>query len=229
MAELFEISLFPLLLTLAAFRVGQLCQAKWKSPLCNPIVVGMVLVVGFLLATGMEPAAYREGNNCLTWLMTPATVSFAIPMYEQVRILRKNLKAILVGVAAGALGCLAMLLAGGLLLGLEDPLLISLLPKSVTTAIGVALSELAGGIGGITTVAILITGNFAYMMGESFCRLFRITHPVAQGAALGTAGHVVATAKARELGDLTGAVSSLSLVVAGVITSVAMPLLTQLL
>lgn len=229
MTDFFANSLCPLLLTLGAFRIGQLCQAKWKTPLCNPIIVGMVLVIGFLLATGMDPVAYREANVAITWLMTPATVAFAIPMYEQFRVLRKNLKAIVAGVAAGAVSCLAVLLVAGLLLGLDHRMVISILPKSVTTAIGVVLSEMSGGIGAVTTVAIIITGNFANMMGVTFCRIFRITHPVAQGAAFGTAGHVVATAKARELSELTGAVSSLSLVVAGLITSVVMPMVTAFL
>jgi Flp pilus assembly protein protease CpaA len=126
-------------------------------------------------------------------------------------------------------GDMKLFVVMGLLLGLDHRMVISILPKSVTTAIGVVLSEMSGGIGAVTTVAIIITGNFANMMGVTFCRIFRITHPVAQGAAFGTAGHVVATAKARELSELTGAVSSLSLVVAGLITSVVMPMVTAFL
>lgn len=223
--EFFETGIFPLVLTLAAFRVGQLCQQKWKLPLFNPTLIGMILVVVFLLATGMDTEAYTAGTGKISWLMTPATISLAIPMYEQFQVLRRNLKAIAAGVAAGAISCIVVLLLCGMLLGFAESVTLSLMPKSVTTAIGVPLSELFGGMGGVTTAAIIVTGIFANMAGPSMCRLFCITDPVAQGVAFGTAGHVIGTAKAAEIDPLTGAVSSLSLVVAGLLTSVLFPVL----
>ena len=229
MAEFFEIGILPLILTLAAFRVGQLCQAKWKNPLFNPTLIATVLVIVFVLLTGMDIGVYKSGASAISWLMTPATIALAIPMYEQFQALKKNLRAIAAGVAAGAVSCLVMLLAGGLLLKLERTIIISLLPKSVTTAIGVSLSEMSGGMAAVSTAAIIVTGIFANMMGVTFCRLFRITNPVAQGVAFGTAGHVIGTSKANELSSLTGAVSSLSLVVAGLLTAVLFPVLTALL
>lgn len=227
MHELFSIQAFPVVLTIAAFYIGQLCQRKWKLPLFNPTLIGMLLVVGFVLLTKMDIGQYKSTITCLSWLMTPATISLAIPMYEQFQVLKKNMGAIAAGVTAGAVTCLVILLAGGILLGFDRALVISLLPKSVTTAIGVSLSELFGGMGAVTTAAIIVTGIFANMMGVTFCRLFGITHPVAQGVAFGTAGHVVGTAKANELGELTGAVSSLSLVVAGLLTAVLFPVLAN--
>ena len=229
MAEFFEIGIFPLILTLAAFRVGQLCQARWKNPLLNPILTAAVLIIAFLLVTGMDVGVYKAGTATISWLMTPATIAMAIPMYEQFQVLKKNLAAIGAGVAAGALSCILMLIAGGLLLKFDSAVIISLMPKSVTTAIGVSLSEMFGGMGGVTTAAIVITGIFANMMGVTFCRLFRITDPIAQGVAFGTAGHVVGTARANEIHPLTGAVSSLSLVVAGLLTAILFPVLTGLL
>lgn len=228
MTEFFESGIFPLVLTLAAFRVGQLCQQKWKLPLFNPTLIGMVLVVVFLLATGMDTEAYTAGTGKISWLMTPATISLAIPMYEQFQLLRRNLKAIFAGVAAGVICCTGMLLLCCALLGFEKTVTISLLPKSVTTAIGVPLSELFGGMSGVTTAAIIVTGIFANMMGPAMCRLFHITEPTAQGVAFGTSGHVIATAKASEISPLAGAVSSLSLVVAGLLTAVLFPLLSGL-
>jgi len=224
MTEFLTIGIVPLVVTLAAFRVGQLCQAKWKSPLLNPILIGTVLVIAFLLLTGMDMQAYKAGTSTISWIMTPATISLAIPMYEQFRALRKNAAAIVAGVAAGAVSCLLMVTAGGLLLRFDTAILISLMPKSVTSAIGVSLSELFGGMGAVTTAAIIGSGIFANMMGIPFCRLFRITHPVAQGVALGTAGHVIATSRANEMDPLIGAVSSLSLVVAGLLTAVLFPI-----
>ena len=229
MTEFLEIAIFPLILTLTAFRVGQLCQAKWKNPIFNPTLIAVVLVVLFVLVTGMDTGVYKSGMGGISWLMTPATISLAIPLYEQFQTLRKNMKAILAGVAAGAVSCIVMMIAGGLLLQFEESIIISLMPKSVTTAIGVSLSEMFGGMSAVSTAAIIVTGIFANMMGLSFCKLFRITDPVAQGVAFGTAGHVIGTAKAGEVGTLTGAVSSLSLVVAGLLTAVLFPVLTALL
>lgn len=228
MTRFFEIGIFPVVLTLTAFRLGQIIQRKWKKPFLNPTLIGAVLVLGFLLLTGMELPTYQAGSAYLSWLMTPATIALAIPMYEQFQVLRKNLKAILIGVGAGALSCMGILLLGGRLLKLRDLLILSLLPKSVTTAIGVALSQMQGGLEGVTTAAIIITGIFANMMGTTLCRVFRITDEIAQGVALGTAGHVIGTARANELSPLTGAVSSLSLVVAGLMTAVFFPMLARL-
>lgn len=229
MTDFFTITVFPLILTLAAFRVGQLCQAKWKKPLFNPTLIATVLVILFILLTGMDMGVYKGGAATISWLMTPATIALAIPMYEQFQALKKNLKAILAGVAAGAVSCPVMLLVFGILLKLDRTILVSLLPKSVTTAIGVSLSEMFGGMGAVTTTVIIVTGIVANMMGVTFCRLFRITHPVAKGVAFGTAGHVIGTAKANELSPLIGAVSSLSLVVAGLLTAIMMPVVVSML
>ena len=224
-----SIDIFPLILTLAAFRIGQLCQQKWKKPIFNPTLIGMMLVIAFLLATGMNTEGYTTGMRKMSWLMTPATICLAIPMYEQFQVLKKSLKAILAGVCAGALSCMLVVAAVGLLLEFEQSILISLLPKSVTTAIGVSLSELFGGMGGVTTAAIIVTGIGGNMMGPTLCKLFGITDPVAQGVAFGTAAHVIGTAKANEISELTGAASSLSLVVAGLLTAAFMPALAGLL
>ena len=224
-----SIDIFPLILTLAAFRIGQLCQQKWKKPIFNPTLIGMMLVIAFLLATGMNTEGYTTGMRKMSWLMTPATICLAIPMYEQFQVLKKSLKAILAGVCAGALSCMLVVAAVGLLLEFEQSILISLLPKSVTTAIGVSLSELFGGMGGVTTAAIIVTGIGGNMMGPTLCKLFGITDPVAQGVAFGTSAHVIGTAKANEISELTGAASSLSLVVAGLLTAACMPALAGLL
>ena len=226
MIKLLEsISIFPVLLTLAAFRVGQLCQQKWKKPIFNPTLIGMILVIAFLLATGMNADGYTAEMGKMSWLMTPATICLAIPMYEQFQILQKSLKAILAGVCAGTLSCMLVIAAVGLLLEFEQSILISLLPKSVTNANGAYLSELFGGMGGVTTAVIIVTGIAGNMMGPMLCKLFGITDEVAQGVAFGTAAHVIGTAKANELSQLTGAASSLSLVVAGLLTAVFMPMI----
>ena len=227
MSDLLQIPLLPVLVTFLAFRVGQLIQAKLKSPLCNPILIAVILVLGFLSVTNMELSAYQSGISFVSWLMTPATICLAVSMYEQYQVLKKNTPMILIGVAAGAVSCLVMVLLLSTVFGFDRELTVSLLPKSVTTAIGVPLSQMSGGLPPITTAAIILTGITASVLGPSLCKLFRLTDKIAQGTAFGTAGHVIGTAKATELDPLTGAVSSLSLVVAGLLTAIVLPILAS--
>ena len=229
MNEFLTTSLFPVVLTLLAYQAGALLQKKMKSAVFNPILIGVLLVLGFLAASGMPMADYQVGMDRLSWLMTPATVCLAIPMYEQLRILKKNLRAILAGVAGGAVSCLVIVLVFSVAAGFDRTLTVSLLPKSVTSAIGAPLSALSGGEAAIATAAIIFSGIIANILSIPLFRLFRLTDPIAQGVAMGTAGHVIATAKANELDPLMGAVSSLSLVSAGLLTAAVYPVLVQFL
>lgn len=224
MTDLFQNGLFAVALTLILFRVAQLIQAKLRTPLLNPILVSTVMILALMSLTGYENSVYQAGADRLTWLITPATVCLAIPMYEQLSVLGKNWRAILAGIASGAVSSLVTVALFCLAVGFDRELTVSLLPKSVTSAIGVPLSQLSGGIGAITTPVIIITGIIAGSLSEPLFKLFRITGPIAQGVALGTAGHVMGTSKAAEIGPLAGAVSSLSLVVAGLLTSVLFPI-----
>ena len=214
-----------ILLTLACYRVGLFCQRRAKSALFNPILIAVILVVLFMKLTGLDPETYQQASSHLSWLITPATVCLAIPMYEQLQILKKNLKAILAGVAGGSISCLAMTLGLCLLFRFDRELTVSLLPKSITSAIGAALSPLHGGMASVTTAVIILTGILAAMTGPMLCKLFRLDDQISQGVAMGTSGHVIATSRANEMSPLTGAVSSLSLVVAGVLTAILFPIL----
>ena len=227
MTELLNIGILPVVLTLLAYQMGVLCQKKFKLPIFNPILIGMIIVILTLKVTGLSTGSYQNGVKLMSWLMTPATVCLAIPMYEQVQALKKNLKAILVGVAAGALSCLAMLLIFSLVMGFDRNLTVSILPKGITAAIGVSLTELFWGTPSITTLGISVTGIGGNMFGKQFCKWFGITDEIAQGVAFGTGSHVIGTAKANEIGPLCGAVSSLSLVVAGLMTALILPVLVN--
>ena len=225
MADFFAIGILPVTMTLFAYQAGLLCQKKFKLPIFNPILVAAVLLIVTLKCLGLETARYTSGMGLISWLMTPATICLAIPMYEQFQVLRKNLKAIFIGVAAGALSCLAVIGAVALLLQFDRNLTVSLLPKSITAAIGVPLCQLLGGTASITTLGISVTGITGNMFGVSLCKLFGITDPIARGVAFGVGSHVIGTAKASEVDPLSGAVSSLSLVVAGLLTAVLLPAL----
>ena len=211
---------FAIFLTMAAFLLGLFLQKKFKTPLLNPILIGAVLVMLVLSLLHIPNAAYQQAVKPLSFLITPATICLALAFYEQLMVLKKHLPAICIGVLAGTLSSFGSILLMARLFGLDQQLLISLLPKSVTTAIGVALCEEAGGIVGVTTAAIIGTGILGNMIGPILCRLFHLRHPVAQGVAFGTASHVIGTARAREIDPLSGAVSTFSLTLSGLLTAI---------
>lgn len=229
MADFLQIGILPVVLTLGAYQLGLACQRRFRSALCNPILIAVVLILAFMALTGLPNGDYQAGTAVISWLITPATVSLAIPMYEQFQVLRKNLKAVAAGITSGIVVSLAVILLFAGFAGYDRSLTISLLPKSVTSAIGVPLSELSGGIASITTAVIIFTGIIANMLSTILFRVFALTDEVAKGVALGTSGHVIGTARANEISPLTGAVSSLSLVTAGLLTAVLFPLLIRLL
>lgn len=228
MEMLKEITLLPLVFSMAIFQGCLLLQRKWKSPLLSPLLITALVVIGVLKLTGYANADYQAGMKTISWLLTPATICLAVPLYEQVQVLRKDLNAIFAGILAGTLTSLASVLLLCILFGLDDVLTISLLPKSVTSAMGMALSEQSGGNAAITTAVIGVTGVVGSMVGTPICKLLKITNPIAQGAAFGTAAHVIGTSRASEISQLTGAVSSLSLTTAGILTAILFPLVTAL-
>lgn len=217
-------SLFPIVLTFGAYQIGLWCQKKTKHPICNPVLIAAVLLIGFLLLSGYSNETYQAGTALYQWLLTPATVCLALPLYRQLKILGKNLWAILAGIAAGTVTSLLFVFLLGKAFSLDHALLISLLPKSITTAMGMALSEQLGGIPSITAAVIIVTGILGSLSGSALCKLLRLKDPVSQGVAFGTASHVIGTSRATELGSLQGAVSSLSLAVAGILTAILMPI-----
>lgn len=211
---------FALVLTLSAFAAGRAMQAKWKSPLLNPLLVASILVGAILIVLNIPVTEYQAGCAPLQYLLTPATICYSVSLYEQIGNLKKHLPAILAGVVSGTLVSLLSIRAMCAAFGLDAVLTASMLPKSITTAIGMALSREAGGLAAVTTAAIVLTGILGNVFGTMLCKLFRLTHPIAQGVALGTASHAIGTSKAAELSALTGAVSSLSLTFAGLVTVV---------
>ena len=220
-------SFFAVTLTLVAFSFGSACQRKWKIAILNPILIASLVIIAVLSLLDIPNETYQAGCAFLSFLLTPATICLAISFYEQFQSLKKHLAAVTVGVLAGtlaSLGCIWMLCR---IFGLDQELTLSLMPKSVTTAIGVALSGEIGGIGAITTATIIITGICGNILGPSLCKLFRLKSEVAQGVAFGTSSHVIGTSRATELSQLTGAVSSLSLTLAGIITCVLLSFLAQ--
>jgi predicted murein hydrolase (TIGR00659 family) len=209
---------FAVMLSLSAYQIGILVKKKLKLAIFNPLLIAILIVMLALFLLRVDYKSYNSGAKFLSYLLTPATVCLAIPLYEQFEFLKHNFKAIIVGIAAGVLSSLLCIFLFSLLFHFNHTQYVTLLPKSITTAIGIGVSEELGGIVAVTVTAIVITGITGNMFAEAICKIFKINEPVAKGVAIGTSSHVLGTAKAIEIGEIEGAMSSLSIVVAGLIT-----------
>lgn len=216
-------------LTLAAFAVGTLINRVTKKSVCNPLLLGSLVVVAVLTALRIPYAQYKASAAPVSWLLLPATVSLAVPLYEKWELLRRNAKAILAGIAAGTLTSLASVLLIGWAMGLDHTQFVTLLPKSVTTAISMDVSAELGGIASLTGAVVILTGIVGSLFGEGLFRLLHITDPMAKGVAMGTAAHAIGTSRALEMGETEGAMSGLSIAVAGIMTAILAPVFAGLL
>lgn len=221
---LLQSAYFSVVLSVAAYWVGTRVRRRFPHPLVNPLLIATVLVIAFLLLTGVAYETYAEGIRYLTWLLTPTTVCLAVPLYRQLQVLKKHWAAILIAVAAGCVACAVSVALLSWLFGLSPEVYHSIQAKSVTTAIALGISEKLGGVAGITSLSVVVTGLFGVVTCESLCKLLRITHPVARGLAIGSCSHGIGTSRAMELGEVEGAMSSLAIVVAGVLTVAVAPL-----
>ena len=209
---------FGAILSLAAYEAGLLLKRRFKLAILNPLLIGIICVMAVLALLHVDYKEYNRGAGYISYFLTPATVCLAVPLYQQASLLKKNLKAVAAGILSGVLASLISVLALSKLLGLNHQQYVTLLPKSITTAIGMGISEELGGIVTITVAVIIITGILGNMIAEWVCRIFKIREPIAKGLALGTASHAIGTAKAMEMGPVEGAMSSLAIAVAGLLT-----------
>ncbi|MGN0307256.1 MAG: LrgB family protein [Lachnospiraceae bacterium] len=214
---------FGMALSLIAYRIGFMVQKKWKKVFLNPLLIAVILIIAFLLVTGISYETYEYGAKYLSYLMTPVTVCLAVPLYRQLQVLKENLAAILISIAIGCLTHAAVVIAILSVFGVEEQLIFSLLPKSITTAIALGVSSEIGGIQGITVIGVMVAGISGAVVGPALLRLVGVTEPVAQGLAIGSSSHAVGTSKAIELGEVQAAMSSLAIVVTGILTVVIVP------
>ena len=184
----------------------------------NPLLISIVFVIVVLKVLHIDYASYESSAKYLSYLLTPATVCLAIPLYQQISLLKKNLLAVVLGIVSGVLASLGGVLVMALAFGLNHEQYVTLLPKSITTAIGMGVADELGGITTITVAVIIVTGVLGNVIGEMVCKIFHIEEPIAVGLALGTSAHAIGTSKALELGEIEGAMSSLSIAVAGLLT-----------
>lgn len=220
--------LFGILLSLVAFEIGVTISKKFKYSFLNPLLIANILIVGFLLTTGISLESYNVGGDYISVMLSPATVVLAVPLYRQISKLKQFWKPILAGIFAGSLTSLACVIVVSKFIGLSDTLMLSLLPKSITIPMGSVVSAQIGGIPPVTIIAITITGITGAVAAPAVCRFCRIKHKVAQGIAIGTASHALGTTRAMEMGEVQGAMSSLSIGVAGLFTAIVAPITISL-
>ncbi len=209
---------YGLLVCIIGFAFGSFLKKKLKWGFLNPLLISILFVIAANGILGVDYESFQKSAKFLSYLLTPATVCLAIPLYQELSVLKENLAAVVLGILAGVFSSLGSVLGLAVLFGLDHTYYVTLLPKSITTAIGMGVSEELGGITTITVAVIIVTGVIGNVAAELVCRLFRIVEPVAVGLAIGTSSHAIGTSKAMELGKIEGAMSSLAIAVAGLLT-----------
>ena len=222
MKEFFSSSVFfGVLVSLIGYELGLFLKKKTKMAIFNPLLISIIFVMILLVVLNVDYKSYYDGAKYLSYLLTPATVCLAIPLYKEIELLKKNVVAIIGGIVAGGLSSAISIIIIALIFNLNHKEYITLLPKSITTAIGMGVSEELGGIVTITVAVIIVTGIVGNIIAEYVCKLFRIKNPIAKGIGIGTASHAIGTAKAIEMGEVEGAMSGLAIAVSGILTVVA--------
>lgn len=219
---------FGVFISIVTYEIGALIKRKWNVAIFNPLLISIALIIIFLILFDVDYDTYEFGAKYLSYFLTPATVALAVPLYEQIEPLKHNWKAIIAGILSGALTSALCVLILSVIMGLDHKQYVTLLPKSITTAIGMGLSEELGGIVTITVAVIVVTGVIGNMFAEQICKLFHITDPVAKGIAIGSSSHAMGTSKAMEMGEIEGAMSSLSIAVSGLLTVVVSLIFAQI-
>ena len=220
---------FGVVLSLLCYWGALKISSKVKSTLCNPLLLASAMIVGILLVFKIDYETFDKGASQLTYFLTPSTVCLAVPLYRQFHVLKSNLKAILLGIFAGCVACLITIFGLSAVFAFSQELTASVLPKSITTAIAIGLSEEIGGMPAITVACVVITGIFGACTASAFFKLFKIEEPVAQGLASGASAHAIGTSRALEMGEVQGAMSSLAIVVTGIMTVILVPIMTSIL
>ena len=209
---------FGLFLTLATYVLAMGIKKRLKSGLVNPLLIAIIFCIAVLLVFKIDYETYNRGAKYISVLLTPATVCLAVPLYTQIEKLKKNFKAIMIGILSGVLTSLGSILLMAKIFGFSHEEFVTFLPKSITTAIGMSVSEELGGYVAITVTVIILTGVLGNIICEAVLKLFGIRNRIAKGIAIGTASHAIGTSKAMEIGEIEGAMSSLSIVVSGILT-----------
>ena len=215
-------------LTIIAYQIGLLAKKKFKLAIFNPMIIAVLIIIPILKILDVPYDVYYDGNNIMNYLLTPATICLAVPLYEKISILKDNIVAIVVGILSGVFTAMISITLICKIFSLDKEIFTTFLPKSLTTAIGMAISSELGGIVAITVAVIIITGITGGIISDVIFKIFKIDEPISKGLALGTASHVIGTVKANEYGTVSGAVSSLSIATTGLFTVIIAPIFANI-
>lgn len=219
---------FGIILSLAAFEIGLYINKKTKVAIFNPLLIAILLVIGFLIAFNIDFDTYNSGAKFINMFLGPSTVVLALPLYKQIDLLKRNALSIISGILLGSIIGICSIIVLSYIFKLDSDLMKSLIPKSVTTPIGIEISNQLEGIVPITVLAIILSGILGAVIGPYICKIFKINDSIAVGVSLGTASHAIGTTKALEIGEVEGAMSSLSIGVAGLMTVFIAPAIYNL-
>lgn len=220
---------FGVVVSILGYEIGLFLKKKFNNGIFNPLLISILFVMAALVIFKVDFESYNNGAKYLSYLLTPATVCLAIPLYEQLDLLKNNFKAIILGIFSGVAASLISVFLFALLFQFTHEQYVTLLPKSITTAIGMGISEELNGIVTITVAVIIVTGIIGNILAEVICKVFHIHEPIAKGIAIGTSSHAIGTAKAMEIGEIEGAMSGLAIAVAGLFTVIGASIFANLL
>lgn len=220
---------FGVVVSILGYEIGLFLKKKFNNGIFNPLLISILFVMASLVIFKVDFESYNNGAKYLSYLLTPATVCLAIPLYEQLDLLKNNFKAIIIGIFSGVAASLISVFLFALLFQFTHEQYVTLLPKSITTAIGMGISEELNGIVTITVAVIIVTGIIGNILAEVICKVFHIHEPIAKGIAIGTSSHAIGTSKAMEIGEIEGAMSGLAIAVAGLFTVIGASIFANLL
>ena len=229
MYDVTQTPIFGLLLTIIFYNLGRFIQRKTGNPIFNPLLIAIICIIAFLSITKIPYEAYKIGGDSINFFLSPVTVVLAVPLYKQFELFKENMLEIIIGITAGVLVSFVSIKILGGVLNADSSLLNSLIPKSITTPMGISLTNSLGGVEAITVVAIICTGILGAIISPLVFKIGGIKHPIARGIALGTASHALGTTKAIEMGEVEGAMSGLSIGISGTLTVILIPILIKFL
>ena len=221
MEQILNTQLFGLITIIIFYNIGLFIQKKARNPICNGLLIAIILIILFLKVTKIPYENFKIGADTINFMLGPVTIVLAVPLYRQLHLFKKYMKEILVGITTGVFISFVSVVLICKFANANPEILYSILPM------GISLSNILGGIESITVVCIILTGILGYIMGETVLKIGKIKHPISKGVALGTAAHAIGTSKALELGEIEGAMSSLSIGVAGCLTVILVPILAN--
>ncbi|WP_461205670.1 LrgB family protein [Clostridium sp. DL1XJH146] len=225
MMQIINTPLFGIILSIVTFEIGLFISRKIKNEIFNPLLISMILSIAFLLKFNISFEVFNIGGSFISFFLTPATVILAVPLYKKFDIFKSNALPILVGIVVGSFTAIMSVVVLSRLFGVSSDILLSLMPKSITTPIGIELSNKVGGMPSLTATGIAITGIFGAIVSPWVCRVFRINDKVAKGIAIGTSSHALGTTKAIEMGEVEGAMSGVAIGLAGIATVILIPII----